>query len=519
MALARIAAYDPTGPHDLAAFAAGSAAPSSAPRTRPTTRPARSTTPRSTCGRSASSRRRRPPTWRGPSSFARETGLELAVRGGAHSLAGYGTTEGGIVLDLGLMKGLHIDPVRRLAWAQAGLRAGEYTAAAAEHGLATPFGDTGSVGIAGLTLGGGIGWLVRKYGLTIDALVSVEIVTADGRIVVASETEHPDLFWAVRGGGGNFGVVTRFQFRLYPVGMILGGALFLPPTREVLRGLESAADERARGALDDLVPHAAPRRPRSSPRPSTASRPSRSCSSTTATRSRARRPWRRSASWPRRWRSSSCRCPTWASTRCSPRPRSGRRHPTARCSSTRSMTTRSTRSSSAMADPSSPAAMTQIRILGGAMARVGADETAFAHRDANGHGRDHHAVRAPAEAPVHAAWTQAYYEALRPRLDRCLLELPRGRGRDPHPRGLSRGDLPSAWPTSSAGTTRPTCSASTRTSRPHRWPDPYAPPDAGSRARVGVRYFAGSVRPKAMARPTHSSSAASSATTSAGNVA
>ena len=169
--------------------------------------------------------------------FARDAGLELAVRGGSHSLAGYGTSDGGIVLDLSAMKGLHIDPERRLAWAQAGLTAGEYTAAASAHGLATPFGDTGSVGISGLTLGGGIGWLVRKYGLAIDALVSVEIVTADGRVITASETEHSDLFWAVRGGGGNFGVVTRFQFRLFPVGMIFGGALFMPPTREVLRSL------------------------------------------------------------------------------------------------------------------------------------------------------------------------------------------------------------------------------------------------------------------------------------------
>ena len=135
------------------------------------------------------------------------------------------------------MKGLHIDPERRLAWAQPGLTASEYTVAAAAHGLATPFGDTGSVGIAGLTLGGGIGWLVRKYGLAIDALEAVEIVTADGRQVTASADSHPDLFWAVRGGGGNFGVVTRFQFRLYPVGEILGGALFMPATREVLRSL------------------------------------------------------------------------------------------------------------------------------------------------------------------------------------------------------------------------------------------------------------------------------------------
>ena len=169
--------------------------------------------------------------------LARESGLALSVRGGGHSLAGYGTNEGGIVLDLGAMKGLHIDPERRVAWAQPGLTAEEYTIAAAAHGLATPFGDTGSVGISGLTLGGGIGWLVRKYGLAIDALVAVEIVTADGREITASEDSHPDLFWAVRGGGGNFGVVTRFQFKLYPVGEILGGALFMPATRDVLRSL------------------------------------------------------------------------------------------------------------------------------------------------------------------------------------------------------------------------------------------------------------------------------------------
>ena len=140
------------------------------------------------------------------------------------------------------LKGIHIDVDRRLAWAGAGLTAREYTTAAAAHGLATPFGDTGSVGIAGLTLGGGIGWLVRKYGLAIDALRAVEIVTADGRILTASEDEHADLFWAVRGGGGNFGIVTRFQFELYPVPAILGGALFLPPTPEVLRSLQPLAE-------------------------------------------------------------------------------------------------------------------------------------------------------------------------------------------------------------------------------------------------------------------------------------
>lgn len=169
--------------------------------------------------------------------LARESGMPLAVRSGGHSVAGHSTVDGGIVLDVSNMKGLHIDVERRTAWAQPGLTAGEYTLGAAAHGLATPFGDVGSVGIAGLTLGGGIGWLVRKYGLTIDALQAVEIVTADGRLLTASAGQHQDLFWAVRGGGGNFGVVTRFQFKLYPVGNVLGGALVLPPTADVLRSL------------------------------------------------------------------------------------------------------------------------------------------------------------------------------------------------------------------------------------------------------------------------------------------
>ena len=169
--------------------------------------------------------------------LARDAGMTLAVRSGGHSVAGHSTVDGGIVLDLSNMKGLHIDTERQTAWAQPGLTAGEYTAAAAEHGLATPFGDTASVGIAGLTLGGGIGWLVRKYGLALDALEAVEMVTADGRLLTANADHHPDLFWAVRGGGGNFGVVTRFQFKLFPVETVLGGALFLPPTTEVLRSL------------------------------------------------------------------------------------------------------------------------------------------------------------------------------------------------------------------------------------------------------------------------------------------
>lgn len=169
--------------------------------------------------------------------FARRNDLEIAVRSGGHSFAGHSTGDGVMVIDLRDLRGLHIDADARMAWAGAGLTAGEYTSAVAEHGLATPFGDTGSVGLGGITLGGGIGWLARKHGLTIDSLLAVEIVLASGQIVTASETENADLFWAVRGGGGNFGIVTRFRYRLHPVDEVLGGALVLPPTRDVLRSL------------------------------------------------------------------------------------------------------------------------------------------------------------------------------------------------------------------------------------------------------------------------------------------
>src|SRR5262245_29050042 len=148
-------------------------------------------------------------------SFARDGGLELAVRSGGHSGAGHGVTEGGIVLDLSGMRALEIDVERRTAWAETGLTAGEYTDAAGAPGLATGFGDAGSVGIGGITLGGGAGFLVRKHGLTIDDLLAAELVTADGELVRADAETNPDLFWAIRGGGGNFGVATRFQFRLH----------------------------------------------------------------------------------------------------------------------------------------------------------------------------------------------------------------------------------------------------------------------------------------------------------------
>jgi FAD/FMN-containing dehydrogenase len=175
-------------------------------------------------------------------TLARESGLELAIKSGGHSLAGHSVPEGGIVLDLSGMKHLEIDVEGRTAWAETGLTAGEYTAAVGSHGLATGFGDTGSVGIGGLTLGGGVGYLARKHGLTIDDVLAAEIVSADGELLYADAEEHSDLFWAIRGGGGNFGVVTRFRYRLHEVGTVVGGMLILPATPEVIASFVAEAE-------------------------------------------------------------------------------------------------------------------------------------------------------------------------------------------------------------------------------------------------------------------------------------
>jgi FAD/FMN-containing dehydrogenase len=181
-------------------------------------------------------------------TYACRHDLEIAVRSGGHSMAGHSTGEGALVIDTRELRGIHIDLEAGLVWAGAGLTAGDLTDALSPHGMAVPFGDTASVGLGGITLGGGIGFLARKFGLTVDSLVAAEIVTADGEVLTASATEHPDLFWALRGGGGNFGIVTRFCYRLSPVGHeVLGGAIFLPATHDVLRSLApiatSAPDE------------------------------------------------------------------------------------------------------------------------------------------------------------------------------------------------------------------------------------------------------------------------------------
>jgi hypothetical protein len=184
-------------------------------------------------------------------NFAREGSLALAVRGGGHSAVGYGTCDGGVVIDLSQMHAVSVDPETRTARAQAGATWAQFDAATQEHGLAVTGGRFSTTGIAGLTLGSGSGWLERKCGLTVDNLLSVELVSADGRVLTASEDENPELFWGLRGGGGNFGIVTSFEYRLHQVGPIIyGGMLVSLPDRgeELMRFMR----DYMRDAPDDL---------------------------------------------------------------------------------------------------------------------------------------------------------------------------------------------------------------------------------------------------------------------------
>src|SRR3989442_3779853 len=174
-------------------------------------------------------------------NFARDHSLLVSVRGGAHSFPGTCVCNGGVVIDLSLLKGIRVDPVRCTVRAEGGVTWGEFDHETQAFGLATTGGTASDTGIAGLTLGGGLGWLGYKYGLASDNLISVDIVTADGTLRIASDIEHPDLFWGVRGGGGNFGVVTSFEYRLHPVGPVLAG-MVVHPFAKAKEGLQFYRD-------------------------------------------------------------------------------------------------------------------------------------------------------------------------------------------------------------------------------------------------------------------------------------
>ena len=170
-------------------------------------------------------------------NFARSSDLDIAVRGGGHNVAGNAVCEGGLMIDLSLMKGIHVDPKRRTVRAQGGVTWGEFNRETQVYGLATTGGVISTTGIAGLTLGGGLGWLLGKYGMCVDNLLSAEIVTAAGEVLRASSDENADLFWGLRGGGGNFGVVSSFEYQLHPIGPVVSGLVAHPfdNAKEVLR--------------------------------------------------------------------------------------------------------------------------------------------------------------------------------------------------------------------------------------------------------------------------------------------
>jgi FAD/FMN-containing dehydrogenase len=184
--------------------------------------------------------------------FARENGLEVAVRGGGHSVPGYSTCDDGIVIDLTPMTGVFVDPSARTARAAGGVTWGEFDRETQIFGLATTGGRITTTGIAGLTLGSGSGWTERTFGFTVDNLLSAQMVTADGRVVNASESENPDLFWGLRGGGGNFGIVTSFEYRLHPLGPIVIGGLMAYPRDRAPALLRAWSDHMQAAAPDEL---------------------------------------------------------------------------------------------------------------------------------------------------------------------------------------------------------------------------------------------------------------------------
>jgi FAD/FMN-containing dehydrogenase len=343
--------------------------------------------------------------------LARDTGLELAVRSGGHSLAGHSVADGGIVLDLSDLTALEVDRERRSAWAQTGLTAGAYTKAVGADGLVTGFGDTGSVGIGGLTLGGGVGYLVRRHGLTIDNLLAAELVTADGRVLQVDHERHPDLFWAIRGGGGNFGVATRLRFRLHELPGIVGGMLLLPADAEVVEGFVAAAGAAPEelSAIANIM--VAPPMPLVPPEAhgKLVIMAMLAYAGDAEAGERALAPFRALAE-P-------------LADMVQPMPYAGLFQPQEDIEvveeSARSMFLDGFDRGAAetvvqhLQASTAPMAVAQLRVLGGAMARVPADATAFAHRDRPIMAGVGAVYEHAADRPAHDAWADGFAAALR----------------------------------------------------------------------------------------------------------
>jgi FAD/FMN-containing dehydrogenase len=346
--------------------------------------------------------------------FARDRGLPLAVRSGGHSVAHYSMVDDAIVVDLSGMKNVSIDPEAHIARVQAGATSGDLAGPAHAHGLALSTGDTHSVGMGGLTTGGGIGFMVRKYGLAVDNLIAAQVVTAAGDIVIASASEHPELFWGIRGGGGNFGIVTEFAYRLAPVSQILGGILLLPASRQVIRGYldytVTAPDDLT--TIADLT-HAPPAPFVPQERVGELVLSILVCwTGSVAEGEQALAPLRALA--------------TPVADTVSPIPYPDIYEFTAhqaapQCVSIRSMFADQLSDAAldavltAMEHATSPFSLVQFRGLGGALARVGKDATAFAHRDKRylvaiiGLWLD-----AAEDAARHSAWTESLWQTIRP---------------------------------------------------------------------------------------------------------